>query len=216
MQLRKADTGNSPAESNRVKDRLLVIAARLFREKGYAATTTRELSGELGLQTASLYYHIGSKEDLLYELSLMSMEAALKEVDSAPGTADDPLEKLRALIRAHLRVILSQLDAFTATLIEMRSLKVERRAEIIALRDQYERRVREVIEDGQRSGALRRDISAQHLTLALLNLLNWSIFWYDPKGPRTPEGLGQMFATIFLEGSRTPERSESKKQPGAR
>src|SRR6516164_10468560 len=87
-------------------ERVLDTAAMLFWEKGYAATTTREIAAAVGIQQASLYYHVASKEDLLYQLCVSSMEQLLADVELAGPQPCDSLDRLGVLIGAHLRTLL--------------------------------------------------------------------------------------------------------------
>jgi hypothetical protein len=89
-------------------------------------------------------------------------------------------------------------------LLELRLLSPRRRIPILALRDEYETFIRELIEAAQGKGYLRRDIDARMLTLALLNLLNWTIFWYRPGGRLSPEKIGEALQAVFLEGVLVP------------
>jgi AcrR family transcriptional regulator len=122
-----------PATTTRA--RLLAIAARLFRRSGYAATTTRELASELGIQSASLYYHIGSKEELLYDLSVASLTHIRAEAERAMAQQATGLSRLEALIAAHVETALADQDQHAAMLIEWRAFGSQRRAEVLALRD---------------------------------------------------------------------------------
>src|SRR5579872_534601 len=87
-------------------DRLLDTAAVLFWEKGYTATTTREIASALEIQQASLYYHIASKEDLLHRLCVSSLEDFLTSVPTALEGATDPMDRVRIMIRAHITTLL--------------------------------------------------------------------------------------------------------------
>jgi AcrR family transcriptional regulator len=163
-------------------ERLLDAATALFSRKGYAATSTREIAEILGIRKASLYYHIENKEDLLYAICKSSLErircdvaAALKDVKS-----DDPLERIRALIRA---------------------LSGARLQEVIALRDAYEDLVPSVLADGCKAGALRADIAVKYLCLILLGLLNRVELWYRSSGPLSPGQLACVFEAILLTGA---------------
>lgn len=192
-------------------ERLLATAASLFRRHGYAGAGTRQLASLLGIRSASLYHHMGSKEDLLYRLSVDALVRIREEVERAVAEHAAPPDRLRALVRAHVATALADQDEHAVMLMELRALSGERRAEVLALRDRYELSVRRVIADAQDRGALRRDIAPKHLALALLNLLNWTIFWYQPGGDLTAEGLADLFATTFLEGALP--RSEQIRQP---
>jgi AcrR family transcriptional regulator len=191
------------AGSASTRDRLLQSAASLFRTHGYAGATTRELASSLGIQSASLYHHMGKKEDLLFELSVSALETITKQVGAA-ALAAEPADRLRELIRAHLSAALAQPDAHAVMLLELRALSSERRAEVLGLRRAYQAHVERTLAEGQASNAIRTDMPARQLTLALLNLLNWTIFWYRPDGELSPESLADLFTRIFLEGAAAP------------
>lgn len=182
-------------------DRLLRLAAALFRQKGYAGSSTRELAGQLGIQKASLYHHIRGKEDLLFAISVGSLEHITAAV-SAAGAAAEPGGRLRAMIAAHMQTALADQDMHTTMLIELRSLSPGRQEQVRARRDQYQALLRDAVAADQAEGRLRADIEAGCLTLSLLNLLNWTIFWFDPAGPRSPRELAEVMSMIFLDGAR--------------
>src|SRR3972149_3081913 len=182
------------------RDRLLQSAASLFRTRGYAGATTRELASSLGMQSASLYHHMGKKEDLLFELSVSALETINKRV-SAAVLAAEPADRLRELIKAHLHAALAQQDAHAVMLLELRALSSERRAEVLGLRGAYQALVERTLAEGQASNAIRADMPARQLALGLLNLLNWTIFWYRPDGALSSESLADLFTRIFVEGA---------------
>jgi AcrR family transcriptional regulator len=181
-------------------DKLVEAAARLFRERGYAATTTRQLSGDLGIQRASLYHHISTKEDLLFEISIRSLTHIIDAVGAAIEAAP-PDQRIRALIRAHLATALADQDMHATMLIELNHLSTERRAAVVAKREAYEQLVEHEIAQARAVRLLRGDLSERQLTLALLNLLNWTIFWYKPDGADTPASLAGWMGDLFLLGA---------------
>lgn len=198
----RANTPKDPgAGDEKTADLLLTLAAALFREKGYAATSTRELASRLGIQKASLYHHIRGKEDLLFAISVQSLER-ITEAVSAARDAAAPDQRLNSMITAHLETALRDQDMHTTMLIELRSLSAERQEKVRERRDTYQEIVRSVIREDQAEGRMRTDIPAGYLTLSLLNLLNWTIFWYDPRGPRSAAELASMMSTIFADGTR--------------
>lgn len=203
------------------RDRVLRVAASLFRSQGYAGTTIRQLSSELGLQSASLYHHIRSKEELLYELCRNSLTHILRATQDLPAPPSDldaatAEERLRAFIRRHVEAALEDQDKHATMLIELRSLSPAKRETIINLRDQYERQVRDAISEAQEAGAVRSDLPARHLGLALLNLLNWTIFWFSLDGDLTADQVGDLLATVFLEGAGTGSSPDPLKQADIR
>jgi AcrR family transcriptional regulator len=181
--------------------RLRAVAAKLFWDQGYAATTTRELAAVLGVQKASIYYHIRSKEDLLYSLCVESLENIYSATEAAITGVEDPVERVRALIKGHVSAMLADKEKHATMLTELRSLSPKRRREVVGLRDDYEKLVRSVLADAQEAGALRGDIPAKYLELCLLDLMNWAIFWFRPDRGMSPEQLAETFAILFLEGA---------------
>lgn len=175
-------------------------AARLFWEKGYAATTTREIAESLGVQRASLYYHIKGKEDLLYDLCVESLGNIHTAVAQAVAGKSDPLDRVRAMIQAHVVAMLEDREKHATMLTELRSLTASRLVEVVRLRDEYDSLVRGVLSEAQDAGVLWKGASDKELELALLNLLNWTIFWYRPSGDASPEHLAELFAKIYLGG----------------
>ncbi len=196
------------ARSNTTYDRLLLVAAELFWQRGYEATTTRDLAQAMGLQKASLYHHITRKEDVLFDLCKLAIERLNAAVAATVSEGTPPLEQLQSLIETHMEVVLRDRQLQVGVLNEFRYLSSDHWAAVVSMRDSYQSTVRSIIESCQRNGVLRKDISPATLTLALLDLLNWAIFWFKPEGPMTPTMIARSFAAIFLDGA--VERSESK------
>lgn len=200
MSKKGARTPSDGAEGPTTSSRLAATAANLFRQKGYAQTTTRELSDALGIRKASLYYHISSKEQLLQEISMSSLDHIIEAGNAA--IADAPAdERLRVLIRAHVVTELRERDMHTVMLTELRALSPENRAAVVERRDAYESLLQEIVDEEQKAGRLRTDIDSRLLTLAMLNALNWTIFWFDPDADLTPERLADVLADVFIEGA---------------
>lgn len=200
MRSRNSATAAGEATGRSTSDRLLEVAARDFRRYGYASMSMRELAEALGIQKASLYHHIKSKDDLLLRICMTSLDRITAAVQEACATASED-ERLEAAVRAHCSVALRDQDMHAVMLGEMRSLTAENAGLVRARRSNYESIMRGLIEADQRAGRLRSDISAKLLTLALLNLLNWTIFWYHFEGPWTPDELSAYLTDIFLRGS---------------
>lgn len=182
-------------------ERVLDTAAALFWEKGFAATTTREIAAAVGIQQASLYYHVASKESLLYQLCVSSMEQLLADVQSAVDPHREPIERLRALIRAHLTALLKHQVRHVTMLTELRALSKRHHAEVLALRKRYANLVRSIIEEGQAAARIRTDIPAKYLYLALLNVLNRAVIWFRTDQLLTADQLADEFAPIYLNGA---------------
>lgn len=185
-----------------LSERLYSAAAQLFWSKGYASTTIRELADLLGVRPGSIYYHVEKKEDLLYALCVESLNNIYSAVKGTVEDVEDPVERVRALIGAHVTAMLEDKEKHATMLTELRALSPERREEVLRLRDAYEGLVRSVIADAQKRSGLRTDVSAKYMTLCLLDLMNWAIFWFRPDDDLSPEGLSKTFASLFVEGAR--------------
>lgn len=189
------DPGQEPTN-----ERLIRLAATEFWQRGYAATSTRELAELLGIQKASLYHHIRSKEDLLQEISVRSLDHIQQATADAIETAE-PGEQLHALVRAHVATALGDRDMHAVTLTELRSMSEKRRHDVLELRRAYEQTVEDCIVQAQADGVLRTDMSARWLTLSLLNLLNWTIFWYHADGSLDVDEIGEGLYDVFVNGA---------------
>jgi len=184
-------------------DRLLAGAATLFRQKGYAGTTTRELSGLLGLQNASLYHHISGKEDILFRLCMGALEHVAEGIDQVMDPRLSPIDQLRALALRYTQIALEDRDRHATMLIEIRALSDARRTEVVEARDKNVRRVQDVIAAALSEGEIRQDIDVKYVTLALFNLLNWSIFWWRPDGEIEASELAEILWKVFADGAVT-------------
>jgi AcrR family transcriptional regulator len=181
-------------------ERILSTAAALFREKGFAGSTTRELAALLGIRKASLYHHIETKEEILYQICVASLTRIIGEiVKSIPAVVSQ--DDLRTMIRSHVAEIVGTRDFHAVMLTEMRGLTPEHLIEVMVLRDRYEELIRDVVRQSQALGILRDDVAAKYLMLCLLNLLNWTIFWFKPGGDLDADELGDLLACVYLEGA---------------
>ena len=175
------------------------IAARLFAERGYQGTSLADLAEQLGVQKPSLYHHIASKEDLLWEVAWEGAEAFHAALDSVPPQAP-AAERIRLALRAHLAVVGEQLDIATVFVREWRYLEGERRDRFIAERRRYEERIRDLFRDGVEGSELRTDLDVATAALLFLSAANWAYTWLRP-GADTAVLADRLFAAL-LDGMR--------------
>ena len=151
------------------------------------------------MQKGSLYAHIESKADLLWEVAREGAEAFHAALDSV---ADDGpvVERIRAALRAHLRVVAEQLDVATVFIREWRYLEGERREVFLAERRRYEERFRSLFREGRERGELRTDLDDGAAALVALSSVNWTYTWLRP-GAETDE-LADRFTGLLLDGMR--------------
>jgi AcrR family transcriptional regulator len=179
------------------REELTRIAARLFAERGYQGTSLADLAEELGVQKPSLYHHIESKEDLLWE-------AFHHGLDGVPA-GEPATERIRLALRAHLAVVSGQLDAATVFVREWRYLSGERRDRFVAERRRYEERVRDLFRDGVERSELRTDLDVATAALLFLSAANWAYTWLRP-GSSTDELADRLYAALLdgMRGYATP------------
>ncbi len=174
-------------------------AARLFAERGYHGTSIGDLAKTLGVQKGSLYAHIDSKQDLLYEAMQEGARAFHHALDAVPD--DGPVtDRIRLALRAHLRVVAEQLDVATVFVREWRYLEGERAEEFLAERRRYEERFRALFREGRERGGLRTDLDDHAAGLLVLSAANWAYTWL-PEDADTDE-LADRFFAILVEGIR--------------
>jgi TetR/AcrR family transcriptional regulator, cholesterol catabolism regulator len=174
-------------------------AARLFAQKGYHGTSIGDIAEALGVQKGSLYSHISSKEDLLYETLAEGAAAFHASLDAIPDDAP-PVEKIRLALRGHLRVVAEQLDVATVFVQEWRYLEGARHDEFVAERRRYEERLRELLREGRDLGELRSDLDEGAAALLVLSAANWAYTWLQP-GRGTDE-LADRFLALLVDGMR--------------
>lgn len=203
---------NPNPENTTPREQVLSVAAEMFRRQGYSGTTTRELATALSIQKSTLYHYITNKEDLLYQLCLLALAQIRSAVTAATDSADTPRERLRALIKAHLQTVLADCHLHVTQMIEMRSLSDKSRARIVGLRNEYEEVVLKLIRSAQRANEISSHYRPRALTLGLLNLMNWTMFWYQPGGDLSPGELVDCFTDLFLNGCGV-KQVERKRRP---
>ena len=188
-------------------------AARLFAERGYHGTSIGDLAEALGVQKASLYAHIRSKQDLLYATMREGADAFHRALDEIP---DDlrPAEKIRLALRGHLRVVAEQLDVATVFVQEWRYLEGGRREEIVRERRRYEERIRALFREGRELSELRSDLDESAAALLFLSAANWAYTWLRP-GTDTDELADRLYA-LLVDGMRGYSTPASAERPRSR
>jgi TetR/AcrR family transcriptional regulator, cholesterol catabolism regulator len=173
-------------------------ASALFRERGYAATSVRDIAQALNLQGGSLYAHMASKEDILWSI----VSRAADKFNSAVGpvaarTEASPADRLANMIRAHVGVVTSIQKDAAVFLHEWRFLSPARREEMQGRRDTYEALFRDVIKEGIDKNEFR-DVDIRTTAMAILSALNGIPTWYRPNGPLSADQIADKHADLFL------------------
>src|SRR6266699_4494963 len=181
------------------RNELTRTAARLFAEKGYHGTSIGDLAQALGVQKGSIYAHIESKADLLWDVASEGAAAFHASLDAVPDEGP-VVERIRSALRGHLRVVAQQLDVATVFIREWRYLEGERRDRFIAERRRYEERFRALFREGRERGELRTDLDDGAAALLALSAVDWAYTWLRP-GAATDE-LADRFTALLVDGMR--------------
>jgi AcrR family transcriptional regulator len=177
--------------------RLLIAAVEAFAERGYHATTTRDIAGRAGMSPAALYIHYKTKEELLHRISRIGHEKALQILRTAASGEGSATDRLADAVSSFVRWHAGGRTTARVVQYELDSLGPEARAEILALRRQVDAEVRGIIEDGVASGEF--DVpDVKGTTLAILSLSIDVARWFNVHGPRTPDEVGELYADLVL------------------
>lgn len=188
------------------KRQILDCAARVFREKGYAAASLRDIAGAVGMRTASMYYHFGSKDEIVAEVLNIAVRTVFAEVRESLAAAKknaSPLERIRVAVEAHLRAIF-ETDDYNAASIRIFAQLPPHIAEItVHEREAYVDFWRQLFTDAREAGLLR-DIDLTLLRLCLFGAMNWTPQWYRP-GEYSLSDIADKMCDIFLFGAIKPK-----------
>ncbi len=192
------------------RQKVLDTAAKLFRAKGYAATTMREIADRCGIRAASLYYHFPAKDEILAEVFDYGVrhvsDAVRSAVEALPESAS-AFDKIRAAVLAHLESFFVYGD-YTASNIRVfgqAPAEVQRRNR--RLRDRYEAYWQDLFEGAKKSGELRADVDLAIARLFLIGGLNHTLEWYTKRGGASFEDLADRYARLLFEGIGAPLRA---------
>ncbi len=176
-------------------------AEKLFAEKGFQAASVRDIAETLNIQPGSLYAHIESKDDLLWEIVSEAADRFFEAIDPIIESDVVNAEKLRRLIAAHVLVITENLPAASVYSTEWRHLSEARKRGFSNRRDEYEQQVRSLVGDCIREGTFAA-VDEKFATLLILSSINWIYQWYRTDGPMTPEDIARKLTDMLFNGLR--------------
>lgn len=160
------------------KEEIRNCAAKLFRKKGYKATSMRDIADGVGIKAASIYNHINSKQELLSELLLDIANLFTSEMRSISASSLDTEEKLNRLITLHIKLTVDHTNAISLIAGEWVHLEEPEKEQYITLRDEYENSFREIIETGKKEGVFK-DVDTDIALFSILSTLRWLYSWYS-------------------------------------
>jgi AcrR family transcriptional regulator len=187
------------------RQEILRTAARLFQQRGYDATSMNDVAAALKLSKGGLYHHFQSKDEILFEIMDHAMEITQERVLAPVRGIADSQERLRALIRLHIEVVLSPRDReITVMLHENHPLPPTLRKRINQRKKEYvhfvESLIAEVQKEAQRSRNVKGAVSPRAAAFALLGMINWIYQWYKPEGELQANSLIPQFTELLFGG----------------
>jgi AcrR family transcriptional regulator len=201
-------TGNGGRGSGAAtRERILRVATDLFATKGFHGTGVAEIGDQAKIKRAALYYHIGSKDELLYDVVRAHVEQSLAGEEAIAASDVGHVEKLRRLARHHVRTIVENRQAVAIILRDVSALSPERRVQVRAMQGRVESIWQQVVQEGVEAGTFRSGDPV--VVRGILSMLNMAFSWVKPEGPLTPEEVADRFSELLLNGMLT----ETARQP---
>jgi AcrR family transcriptional regulator len=182
-----------------VRDQILRTAADLFRERGYRATTLDHIAARLGMSKASLYTYFRAKDEMLAAISRSTIETFTRELSLVLRSDMPPEDKLRRIVRDHVRFVIANRSFLTVFFSEEANLPVRLARALAAQKDRYDKGVESVVVEGARRGAFH-ELPPRLVVFGLLGMLNWIYKWYNPRGRWGAEEISAAFLSLVEGG----------------
>jgi TetR/AcrR family transcriptional regulator, cholesterol catabolism regulator len=194
------------------RQEILRAAARLFQQQGYDGTSMNDIAAALKLSKGGLYHYFQGKDEILFNLMSHAMDITEQQVIAPVKSIANPEDRLRALIRLHIGVVLKERDReITVMLHENHPLTPTLRKRINARKKDYVHFVENLIAEvqnnaqnvrgGSTSGSSKKPVTPRAAAFALLGMINWIYQWYRPDGSLQEESLVQQYTEIFFQGA---------------
>jgi AcrR family transcriptional regulator len=174
-------------------------AKKMFKERGYAATSMRDLAREVGIEAASLYNHLSSKEELLHEICFDIAEQFFQAFQAAIAEEKNPSKKLKAAIKAHIGVIATNLDASAVFFHEWIFLKEPELSKFKKLRYDYELGFRNLIQIGIKEKDFK-ELNVKIAVFTIFSALNATYDLYKSNEKLTQEEIAESISNLLLKG----------------
>jgi TetR/AcrR family transcriptional regulator, cholesterol catabolism regulator len=196
-----SQTQRPPSDGQESRRNLLNCAARVFREQGYAAASLRDIADAAGMRTASMYYHFGSKDEIVAEVLNIAVQTVFAEVRKSVNmvAGSSAIVRIRAAVEAHLRAIFETDDYNGASIRIFAQIPPHIAEATVAQREEYVGFWKSLLSEAQSEGQLGEgDLTL--LRLFLFGAMNWAPQWYKPGGYSLRE-IADELCDVFLLGA---------------
>ncbi len=181
------------------KEQIIKTAEKLFMEKGFMAASMRDIAAELGIEAASLYSHIKSKDEILETICFRMADEFLLAIEEINDVYFDAEEKLRSLVKMHIGILTADLNASSVFLHEWRHLNEPALSKFKSLRNKYENEFKTIIQLGEDENVFEA-VDNKFAVLTILSTLNWVTEWYQPNGRMTSDEIAGNLSDFILTG----------------
>ena len=201
-------TVTAERKSARTRTKVLSAAARIIRDRGYKAATMRAIATEAGIEAGSVYYHFGSKEEILDKVldkGLRDLLDGVAETVSDAHTYPNGQSKIAAAIETHMAYLFRSSEFTSANIRIYGQLPKDVRARHWPVRHEYALLWDSILDEAQKAGCIRSDIKIVPLRQVMLGALNWTVEWFDPDRGESGEyyslqELTEMLQKLLLGG----------------
>lgn len=186
------------------KSDILAASLKLFHEKGYEATSIQDVATAVGLLKGSLYHHISSKEELLYEIVTQVLNQLIPKLEVWRSLEGSSLDRLTRFMEEYVLHVIANQESISVMFRDYSALTEAHRAKVIEMQRQYDRFLAELIETGRQDGSIAELGDTRILVNALYGMANWSYLWYRRDLTTTPAVIAMqisMFARRMLSGN---------------
>ena len=181
------------------KEEIVVVAAKLFKEKGYSAVSMRDIAQQMDIKAASLYNHIKGKQEILSSLVLQVAKEftnSTQTITSQDGTA---LQRLKKLIEVHIDITVHHADAIAALNNDWMHLDGQDLLDFIAMRDQYEENFRSIIKQGIQEQQIKAK-EPEVILFSILSTLRTLYLWNEKRGKLEVNVLKKELVSVLISG----------------
>jgi AcrR family transcriptional regulator len=178
------------------------VALDLFYKRGFQATTLRHIASRVGIQVGSLYNHITSTGDLLFDIMETVMLDLLEDQRQVAQTPD-VVERMRLLVYHHVKFHGERAQEVFIGNSELRSLNRSQRTRIVGLRQEYEQMFQKELEDGMRQGKFL-PVDLKITSYGVIAMTTWVSAWYSARGRLSLEDIAEIYTALVLRGIWNP------------
>lgn len=181
------------------KDTIVSTAALLFREKGYAASSMRDLAEKVGVEAASLYNHIKSKSEILQDICFTVANRFVTHLEKVEGSKDSVIDKIETILRFHIHEMIHHYEEVYVSDREWKHLEEPYLTNFQSLRKSYRKRFAAIIEEGMRNKELK-NIDAPTAVLIMLHAISGIESWHRSTQKIDADELEKNMVVILVEG----------------